>query len=366
MSELPTIERAFELAEEGNREAALQLAIEILKTDPNHLEAWRLAASVTDDREQQAHALRQVLTLRPDETWATEQLRKLEDEAEADEDVSTRKKVGSSTKATTPKRTTLWRTSLLRIGGITLAGIAIIMLGIILALKVFSPTLPDVMENKTPTLANLSQSDTPTLSPTSKGLDPDLIASSDTISPTITPVSPSQDTSPPSSETAVVVRVIDGDTIEVELDESMVEVQYLGIYVPTLDDLCGQQAAEFNASLVDGQTVSLVREISDTDSEGRLLRHVYVGSLFVNAEMIAQGYALAAITPPDVGQSEYFASLEQQAREGNLGCVNTLIPESIPSDEGESTPPGAGNTSTTEATPPSDSEGPPNFPTSTP
>lgn len=364
MSELPTIEQALKLTKEGNREAALQLVIAILKTDPNYLEAWLLAASLTDDRKQQAHALRQVLTLRPDDSWAAEQLHKLEDKAEVGEDVLPGKKVVSSAKAATLEHATIRRTSLFRIGGITLAGIAVIMVGTIFALSVLPPTLPDAGEIKTPTPTRLSPTNTPTLSSASLEPTPDLVASPDNSTPTTTPTPPGQEPSPPGSETAVVIKVIDGDTIEVDLNGRIVEVQYLGIYAPTLDDLCGTQAAEFNASLVDGQTVDLVREISDTDNEGRLLRHVYIGSLFVNAEMIAKGYALAAIVPPDVGQAEYFMQLEQQARENGLGCLDTLVTEPVPSEVG-GTPPGAGDASTAEPLPPV-SDGPPNFPTPTP
>ncbi|MCI0397170.1 MAG: thermonuclease family protein [Chloroflexi bacterium] len=47
------------------------------------------------------------------------------------------------------------------------------------------------------------------------------------------------------------------------------------------------------------QTVTLVKDVSETGRYGRLVRYVYLqDGAFVNAELIGQGYALAYTYPP--------------------------------------------------------------------
>lgn len=71
--------------------------------------------------------------------------------------------------------------------------------------------------------------------------------------------------------------------------------------------------------MVSGKEVRLAKDVSETDKYGRLLRYVYVGSLFVNAELVKQGYANAATYPPDVKYADLFVSLEREARNKQIG-----------------------------------------------
>ena len=137
-------------------------------------------------------------------------------------------------------------------------------------------------------------------------------------SPTLTPT----DTPTPiiEGEIAQVIRVIDGDTIEVGLHGLAYRVRYIGMNTPEMDEFCGPEAKVFNAGLVEGQTVRLVKDVSETDRYGRLLRYVYVGDIFVNAELVRQGYANAATYPPDVAYADLFVQLEAEARTAGRGC----------------------------------------------
>ncbi|MCS6836906.1 MAG: thermonuclease family protein [Anaerolineae bacterium] len=127
----------------------------------------------------------------------------------------------------------------------------------------------------------------------------------------------------PSGETARVRRVIDGDTIEVELGGQRVRVRYVGVNTPESDEVCYQEALEANRALVEGQTVTLVRDQSDTDRFDRLLRYVYVGSVFVNRELVASGYAEAVLYEPDDRHWRDFVALEREAARRGLGCHPT-------------------------------------------
>jgi endonuclease YncB( thermonuclease family) len=118
---------------------------------------------------------------------------------------------------------------------------------------------------------------------------------------------------------AKVVRIIDGDTVEVDIGGITFQVRYIGIDSPEADDPQGPEATEANRQLVEYETVQLVADISEVDEFDRLLRYVYVGDLFVNAEMVRLGYARAVSYPPNVAHDDLLAEAELQARQAGVG-----------------------------------------------
>jgi len=130
-------------------------------------------------------------------------------------------------------------------------------------------------------------------------------------------------------EIATVTRVVDGDTIEVEMNGLVHDVRYIGVNTPESDQTCGSEATAANVALVEGQTVMMVKDVSEVDQYGRLLRYVYVGDTFVNAELVAQGFAEAVQYPPDVAHADDFANLEMLAEANDLGCHPTGVFEAI-------------------------------------
>lgn len=126
-------------------------------------------------------------------------------------------------------------------------------------------------------------------------------------------------------ESGVVTQVIDGDTIEVQIGDVGYRVRYVGVNTPERDEVCYQSATDANRSLVAGQTVTLVRDQSNTDRYGRLLRFVYVGDLFVNATLVNQGHAEAVVYNPDNTLASYFQNLERDAAAAGRGCHPTGI-----------------------------------------
>lgn len=119
-----------------------------------------------------------------------------------------------------------------------------------------------------------------------------------------------------------VTKVVDGDTIELSTGET---VRYIGIDTPETVDpkrpvgCYGKEASNKNKELVLGKAVTLEKDVSETDKYGRLLRYVYVDSLFVNDYLVRQGFAKASSYPPDVKYQDQFRQAEQEARENNRG-----------------------------------------------
>jgi micrococcal nuclease len=118
---------------------------------------------------------------------------------------------------------------------------------------------------------------------------------------------------------AQVTRVVDGDTIEVEIGGVEYDVRYIGIDTPETVhpskpvECFGPEASARNKELVRGKTVGLEKDVSETDRFGRLLRYVWVGEEMVNAVLVRDGYAQSSTYPPDVRYQEMFVDLQQQA-----------------------------------------------------
>lgn len=177
-----------------------------------------------------------------------------------------------------------------------------------------------------PTSTNTSTpTDTPTFTPTT------------TPTPTETPtLTPTQTQTPTNTlraiinggclptdtkrETGFVTKVIDGDTISVQIDGKDFVVRYIGVDSPeTAADPLAQEATEANKNLVLGKTVTLIVDTSEVDRFDRLLRYVVVGDVFVNESMVRLGMARAVSYPPDTACLNTFREAQGAAELGLLG-----------------------------------------------
>ncbi len=122
-------------------------------------------------------------------------------------------------------------------------------------------------------------------------------------------------------DTAQVTRIIDGDTIDVKLANGTTErVRYIGMNTPESDQVCYSEATQANSIFVKDKSVRMVKDVSDRDVYGRLLRYIYVGDLFVNRALVEQGYAEAVLYEPDHAHYDEFVALEKQATTAKRGC----------------------------------------------
>ncbi len=99
-------------------------------------------------------------------------------------------------------------------------------------------------------------------------------------------------------------------------------MRYIGIDAPEVHpqpEAYGIEAWQAHRRLVEGKRVRLERDASETDQYGRLLRYVYVDSVFVNAELVREGLARAKAYPPDTKYQDYLEQIEAEAREAGRG-----------------------------------------------
>lgn len=102
---------------------------------------------------------------------------------------------------------------------------------------------------------------------------------------------------------ATVRGIYSGDAAVVQIGDQKIEVRYIGI-----DAGDSAEALEANRALVEGKTVVLVRDVSDVDEYGRLLRYVMVDGAFVNLRLLQQRVVTASIEAPDTACERLFNS----------------------------------------------------------
>ncbi|MGD2027824.1 MAG: lamin tail domain-containing protein [Anaerolineales bacterium] len=148
--------------------------------------------------------------------------------------------------------------------------------------------------------------------------------------PAVTPEPPSQTTPDPRAaecvpaesgrETAELVEVIDGDTIEIRIGGQVERVRYIGIDTPERDDPYYQEARTANQILLGEGELLLAKDVSDRDRYGRLLRYVFSGEgYFVNYELMRGGYAQIITFPPDVSCADTLLAAQEEARDSGAG-----------------------------------------------
>ncbi|WP_251122153.1 thermonuclease family protein [Escherichia coli] len=122
-----------------------------------------------------------------------------------------------------------------------------------------------------------------------------------------------------------VVRVLDGDTFELLVDQQTVRIRVTGIDAPEKDQPFGQRSRQSLAGMVDGNPVAV--RVKGKDRYGRTLGAVYAKicapsapclAVYVNAEQVKTGMAWAyrfhgqAVDPA-------MLKLETQARSERVG-----------------------------------------------
>lgn len=131
---------------------------------------------------------------------------------------------------------------------------------------------------------------------------------------------------------ALVVRVVDGDTLVVELDSEPSreqKVRLLGVNTPeTVDprravECFGQEASSFAKTILAGQRVRLEAdpEADEVDKYGRLLRNLYMeDGLDFNATLVVRGFANAYLSfPLNEERKIQLRRLEKQAEQAGAG-----------------------------------------------
>lgn len=145
-------------------------------------------------------------------------------------------------------------------------------------------------------------------------------------------------------ESAKVTKVIDGDTIEIDRGKGVEKLRFILVDSPETKhpqkqvEYYGAEAYRFTQKWLEGRTIYLEKDVSETDKYGRLLRYVWlvkpgtdnpteeeIASFMFNSYLLRDGYAVVAKFPPDIKYVEIFKTFEAYARSNNLGLYGVPI-----------------------------------------
>jgi len=140
---------------------------------------------------------------------------------------------------------------------------------------------------------------------------------------------------PSTSDTDIykVTKIVDGDTLDIETGD---RIRLICIDTPEVGEYYYEEASDYLERLVLGEDIELVKDISETDRYGRLLRYIYLDGDFINEKMVKQGYAKAYPYSPDTSLCPLIEDAEDYAKSHNLGIWAEQEPDQTPEDNGDS------------------------------
>ena len=126
-----------------------------------------------------------------------------------------------------------------------------------------------------------------------------------------------------------VLKVVDGDTIQIEFNGKKERVRLIGIDTPesvhpdeTKNTENGKKASEYTKLLLEGKSVSLEFDVEERDKYGRLLAYVYLDKEMINKKLLADGYAQLETVPPNVKYVDEFTTVLEEAKKEKRGLWN--------------------------------------------
>lgn len=135
------------------------------------------------------------------------------------------------------------------------------------------------------------------------------------------------------SETMVgrVVRVVDGDTVDISLDGAVESVRLLGVNTPETThrlangsvvgqlECYGEEASAFTRARLLGRTISLELDREHRDRYSRLLAYITIDGQRFNDELLSGGYARLLVIPPNGSYARAMLGEEMKARQAGRG-----------------------------------------------
>ena len=135
---------------------------------------------------------------------------------------------------------------------------------------------------------------------------------------------------PPRNQTDLVkiVKVVDGDTVDIDLDGHTERVRLIGVNTPETKhptkpiECFGPEASAYLTQLLPkGTAVRIERDVEARDRYGRMLLYLYLGSdnLFINLDLVARGYGTPMSIEPNTFHRNDFVRAAAQAEAANVG-----------------------------------------------
>jgi micrococcal nuclease len=121
---------------------------------------------------------------------------------------------------------------------------------------------------------------------------------------------------PLSAEQLVAKKIYSGERIKLSSGQ---KVRYIGIDAPGEGDFFFEECRQANKKLIEGKQITIEYDARRKDGDGDLLGYVYAGDVFVNAQLLKNGFGIVYITPPNQKYVGLFISLQKEARKNRRG-----------------------------------------------
>jgi micrococcal nuclease len=128
----------------------------------------------------------------------------------------------------------------------------------------------------------------------------------------------------PRSE-ATVTRVLDGDTIHVDLDGTETTIRIIGIDTPekdgpyTEEECFGREATRYTERALGGRDVELEFDVERTDRYDRTLAYVWLDGGLFDERILREGYAVLLTVPPNVKYVDRLTEAQHDGRYAGAG-----------------------------------------------
>ncbi|TYS68847.1 nuclease [Sutcliffiella horikoshii] len=124
-----------------------------------------------------------------------------------------------------------------------------------------------------------------------------------------------------------LVRVIDGDTIKVIINNKEENIRFLLVDTPETNhprmdgpQPFGPEAKNFMEDFMEGGKVEIELDVSERDHYGRILAYVYVNGVSAQEELLKRGLArVAYIFPPNTRYVDSYQVIQKKAQTEGIG-----------------------------------------------
>lgn len=125
--------------------------------------------------------------------------------------------------------------------------------------------------------------------------------------------------------TAHVTRVVDGDTVKVDMNGKEETVRMILVDTPETVhpskpvEPFGPEASQFTKETLLNKAVRLELDVAERDQYGRLLAYIWIGDRLFNEMLLEKGLARVAVFPPNVKYVDEFRAVQAKAQEKGIG-----------------------------------------------
>lgn len=144
-----------------------------------------------------------------------------------------------------------------------------------------------------------------------------------------------------------VTKVVDGDTIEVDLKGKKETVRMILIDTPETKhpskciQLYGPEASKYTTDTLLNKNIKLELGIQERDKYGRILAYIYINDKMFNKTLLEKGLARVAVYPPNTQYLDELKKVEANAKKKKIGiwsnknainggCVKKPVPKPTP------------------------------------